>query len=149
MVSCRNFEVSCHGEGESKVYSLEVVGIAEQLIIAATNVSLHASNATTNAGGTNLMCFARHGAMPSMALHDYSIDINKGPLVIQSPKLGRWFIAILPVNISSKFGGIQNPSVCYFLYAQVRECPPGKAGLNCTSERYMLEVGLYSYEFSS
>ncbi|KAJ9171410.1 hypothetical protein P3X46_014784 [Hevea brasiliensis] len=145
MVHCKNLETSCHGEGEVKVYLLEVLGVAEQLTIMTSNVILSTtmSNNTFKASGTNLTYYVRHGAVPSMALHDYSGDISKDPLVIHSPKVGRWFIAIVPA-LSKEISGSQNSNlqVCYSITWQVVRCPLGKAGLNCTSERYVLETVL-------
>ncbi|KAF9668985.1 hypothetical protein SADUNF_Sadunf14G0060400 [Salix dunnii] len=145
VLSCKIFGSYCHGEGEPKVYALEVLGIAEQLKIVATNVSFTASpatNSTGNASIANLFYFARHGAMPSMTLYDYSGDISRAPLIIRTPKVGRWFVTILPTNISKEVGGIQNTNmqVCYSITWQVLNCPVGKAGLNCSSEKYMLQV---------
>ncbi|KAJ6972367.1 hypothetical protein D5086_025934 [Populus alba] len=146
VVSCKNFESYCHGEGEPKVYALEVLGIAEQLKIVATNVSFTAAptNSTGNASVANLMYFARHGAMPSMVLYDYSGDISKAPLIIRTPKVGRWFVTILPTNLSKEDGGIQNSNMqaCYSITWQLLNCPVGKAGLNCSSEKYMLQTVL-------
>ncbi|CAK7348855.1 unnamed protein product [Dovyalis caffra] len=146
VISCKNLESSCHGEGEPKVYALEVLGMAEQLTIMATNVSLTAapSNSIVNADVANLMYFARHGAMPSMALYDYSGDMSKAPLIIRLPKVGRWFVTILPTNLSKEVGGIQgnNLQVCYSITWQVLKCPVGKAGLNCSSDKYMLQTVL-------
>ncbi len=70
----------------------------KQFTILALNASLSTalSNNTFKASGTNLTYHVLHCAMPSTALHDYSGDINKAPWVIYSPKVGRWFIAILP-----------------------------------------------------
>ncbi|EEF50558.1 conserved hypothetical protein [Ricinus communis] len=145
VVSCKNFEASCHGGGELKVYLLDLLGIAELMTIMAVNVSstTNPSNNNVNASGTNLTYFVRHGAMPSMELHDYSGDINKTPLVIRAPKVGRWFIAILP-SLSKELGGSQNSStrVCYSIDWKVLQCPLGKAGLNCTLETYVLETVL-------
>ena len=145
VVSCKIFGSYCNGEGEPKVYALEVLGIAEQLKIVATNVSFTASpatNSTGNASVANLFYFARHGAMPSMTLYDYSGDISRAPLIIRTPKVGRWFVTILPTNISKEVGGIQNTNmqVCYSITWQVLNCPVGKAGLNCSSEKYILQV---------
>ncbi|KAF3956051.1 hypothetical protein CMV_018798 [Castanea mollissima] len=89
VVSCKNsLETSCLGDGEQKVYSLEVMGVAEELTIMAMNIRLNVT-ATNNSGnfiGVNLMCFVRHGAIPSAALYDNSSNISKGPLSIRSPK---------------------------------------------------------------
>ncbi|XP_024044233.1 uncharacterized protein LOC18047554 isoform X2 [Citrus clementina] len=139
-----SFDSPCHGNGEIKVFFLDVLGIAEQLIIMAMNVtfSMTQSNNTLNAGGANIVCFARHGAMPSEILHDYSGDISNGPLIVDSPKVGRWYITIIPVNLSKELGETRNAGiqVCYSLEWQVLECPMGKAGLNCKWERYILQT---------
>ncbi|KAJ0054471.1 hypothetical protein Pint_00462 [Pistacia integerrima] len=157
VVSCRNsFNTPCHGIGETNVYSLDVVGITEQLTIMAMNVSFNMtpSNNSVNVSGTNIMCFARHGALPSATLYDFSADIHKEPLTIPSPKVGRWYITVIPVNLSKELGEIHdtNAQVCYSLEWQVLECPMGKAGLNCTWEIYNLQTGIrresYLFEFS-
>ncbi|KAH7513094.1 hypothetical protein FEM48_Zijuj12G0160000 [Ziziphus jujuba var. spinosa] len=146
-VYCQNsLETSCHGDGEPKVYTLDIMGVAEELNIAAMDVRLNGtpSNTTSNSSGIDLLCFARHGAIPSATLHDYSINISKAPLVIRSPKVGRWYITLIPVNPSKDLGGVQdaNMSVCYSMESKVVECPLGKAGLNCTGEKYILQTVL-------
>ncbi|KAF2315284.1 hypothetical protein GH714_038701 [Hevea brasiliensis] len=85
MVHCKNLETSCHGEGEVKVYLLEVLGVVEQLTIMTSNVILSTtmSNNTFKASGTNLTYYVRHGAVPSMALHDYSGDITGGNIHVR------------------------------------------------------------------
>ncbi|XP_022757409.1 uncharacterized protein LOC111304758 isoform X2 [Durio zibethinus] len=145
MVSCRNnFETSCLGDGEMKIYSLEILRIAEFLTISAQNVRLRPLNSTGNSSEIDLMCFARYGAMPSATLHDYSGNLNKSPLVIPSPKVGSWYISILSLNLSKEIDGAQSnvSKVCYSLELQELECPLGKAGPNCSSERYMLQTVL-------
>lgn len=146
-VVCKNsFESSCHGDGEPKVYTFDVMGVSEELNIRALNVRFNgtSSNATGNVSEINLLCFARHGAIPSATLHDYSININKAPLIIRSPKVGRWFITLLPVNMTKEHGGMMESSikVCYSIESKVLECPVGKAGSNCTWEKYILQVVL-------
>ncbi|XVE73831.1 hypothetical protein DITRI_Ditri11bG0150300 [Diplodiscus trichospermus] len=145
MVSCRNnFETSCHGDGEMKTYSLEILRIAEFLTISAQNIRLRPLNSNGNSSGIDLMCFARYGAMPSATLHDYSGNLNKSPLVIHSPKVGQWYISVLALNVSKTIGWSQSnvSKVCYSLELQELECPLGKAGPNCSSERYMLQTVL-------
>ncbi|XP_028075756.1 uncharacterized protein LOC114277989 isoform X1 [Camellia sinensis] len=148
VVFCRNSDQnSCHGVSEPKIYSLDVAGIAEQLTIMAMNVRLNettSSNGTGNDSGIILMCYARQGAIPLPTLHDYSSNISEGPLVIRSPKVGRWYIAIHLVNLSSEIGGFEgmNVTVCYSLDWLMLQCPEGKAGLNCTWERYILQTVL-------
>ncbi|CAI0424880.1 unnamed protein product [Linum tenue] len=136
VISCGDSGISCHGVDEQKVYSLDVMDLPEQLTITARNVSVN-SNDNVNVSSIPLMCYARHGAMPSVALHDYSSDLNKAPLVINSPNLGRWFFAIVPTNP----GAMRNETrICYSVTGQVFECPSGKAGFNCTFERHALET---------
>lgn len=146
-VSCTNFgQLSCHGAGKPKVYSFDVLGISEQLTITAKNVSFGTLplNKTGNSGAVSLVCFARFGAMPSVAHYDYNASIDKTPFVIRSPKVGRWFIAIVPVDLSGSAGETQNTSknVCYSLGLDVVDCPLRKAGPNCSWERYQLQVNL-------
>ncbi|KAK8650552.1 hypothetical protein V6N13_140184 [Hibiscus sabdariffa] len=142
MVSCRNnFETSCLGDEEMKIYSLEILRIAELLTISAEDVRLRPLSSTGNSSGIDLICYARYGAMPSATLHDYSGNLNKSPLVISSPKVGQWYISILALNLLKVIGGSQSnvSKVCYSLDLQELECPLGKAGPNCLSERYMLQ----------
>ncbi|KAG5538347.1 hypothetical protein RHGRI_019062 [Rhododendron griersonianum] len=135
VIFCRNSNGnSCHGGLEPKIYALDVMGIAEQLTIVAANVKLNetaSSNGTWNASGIALMCYARHGAIPQATLHDYSANISEEPLVISSPKVGRWYFAVH-----------MNVKACYILDWLVFECPEGKAGFNCSWERYMLQTVL-------
>lgn len=145
-VSCRSsFENSCHVDGEPKIYFLDIMGLPEQLTVTVMDVRFNRTtlNFSGNVSEINVMCFARHGTIPLPNLHDYSTDIYKAPLVIHSPKVGRWYFTILPVNVSKEIGGIQDPTikVCYSMEWKVLECPLGKAGPNCTHERYMLQVG--------
>ncbi|GMH22455.1 hypothetical protein Nepgr_024298 [Nepenthes gracilis] len=147
MVSCRNFvESSCHGHDEQSIHYLEVVGLAEQLTISVRGIKLNgtSSKSVTYAGGIILMVYARYAAMPLEKVHDYSADINKGPLVIPLPKAGRWYIRIVLVNVTKELGRTENrsPKICYSLAFQVLECPRGKAGFNCSSERYALQTVL-------
>lgn len=142
MLSCRNnFETSCLGDEEMKIYTLEILRVAEFLTISAENVRLRPVNNSGNSSGIDLMCFVRYGAMPSATLHDFSGNLNKPPLVINSPKVGQWYISILALNLSKETGGSQSnvSKVCYSLELQELECPLGKAGPDCLSERYMLQ----------
>lgn len=145
-VSCRSsFENSCLVDGEPNIYFLDVMGLPEQLIVKLTTVRMNgtSSNFTGNVSEINVICFSRHGTIPLPNVHDYSADVNKAPLIINSPKVGRWYFTILPVNISKVIGGVQNATtkVCYSMELKVLECPLGKAGANCTWEKYMLQVG--------
>ncbi|MBA0831747.1 hypothetical protein Goarm_016186, partial [Gossypium armourianum] len=142
MVLCRNnFETSCHGDGEMKIYSLEILRITESLTISVQNLRLRPLDSIGNSSRIYLMCFARYGAMPLATLHDYSGDLNQSPLVIRFPKVGQWYISILALHLAKEIGGaLSNVSkVCYSLEVQELECPLGKAGPNCSSERYMLQ----------
>ncbi|KAI4355107.1 hypothetical protein L6164_003911 [Bauhinia variegata] len=149
---CRNsLDSLCVQEGVPNLYSLDIMNVAEELTITAASVRFNAtpSNNTPGASDVNLMCYVRHGAIPSASLHDYSSNLNKAPLVIRSPLIGRWYISILPVNLTTKLGGTPESDlrVCYVLESQVLECPYGKAGPNCTTEIYILQTVLRSGSF--
>lgn len=148
VVSCINSNLNfCHGIREPKIYYLDVLGISEQLTIMASNVrfieSGSSNGAAENGTGIILMCYARHGTLPLANLHDVSANISEAPLVIRSPKVGRWYIGIHLVGMSTKIGGLNdlNGNVCYSLDLQVLQCPEEKAGLNCKWEKYLLQVG--------
>ncbi|KAF9615313.1 hypothetical protein IFM89_022729 [Coptis chinensis] len=149
VTTCRNsFQTSCIGYIASGGYSLDVIGIVEQLMIRVVNVSLNESFPANNTGIGIL--YARHGAMPSSSLHDYGVDISMTPLFIPSPKAGRWYISILPVKQTKGPVAMEDKDItvhlCYSLDWQVMECPVGKAGPNCTSEAYMLQAVIRSGE---
>jgi hypothetical protein len=142
VVRCRNTDNEiCHEADGAKVFSLNVARIAEKLTITASNISFNLTESSniTNNSEIVLSCYARHGAMPTRALHDFSGNISQAPLIIPAPKLGYWYVAIHPINLSNGETGI-NTKVCYSLELQVLQCPAGKAGPNCTWERYMLQV---------
>lgn len=127
ITSCKNdFEGSCIDSNESKLYSLDLLGISEEIMISLKS---------NNSSNTTLMCYARHGAIPSSSTHDYSGNVNNAPLVIRSPKVGRWYFTILPLNFSN-----EDTKFCYSLEWKLLRCPINKAGLNCTWERYTLQV---------
>ncbi|XP_050386865.1 uncharacterized protein LOC126803146 isoform X2 [Argentina anserina] len=144
-ISCKNdFKTSCQRDWEPKFYSLDVVGISQELKIVAVDVWLNEtlSNNTRNGSDVTLMCFARHGAIPSESLHDYSSNINKSPLIMKFPKVGRWYITIFPVDLSKVLGGSLDTSikVCCSMESKLLECPLGRAGTNCTLETYTLQT---------
>lgn len=141
LVSCRNsIEDSCLGDNETKFYSLEIIGVVEQLIISTTNIEQ--SKTDNKAGKVVLICYARYGAIAQTTMHDFSGDISNGSLVVPLPKIGRWYITITHVITSKGFDAVQKnvAKVCFSLVWQVVECPFGKSGFNCTSELYSLQV---------
>ncbi|XP_071696783.1 uncharacterized protein [Rutidosis leptorrhynchoides] len=144
IVSCRNNnESSSSGLNEPKVYTLDLDAVSEKFTISIENVKVNQSQlsvGTSNHSSIGLMCYVRHGAIPSSSVHDYSGDIINGPLFIQSPKVGRWYITILPLDLSN--GMMGHVKVFYSLLLQMLQCPQNKAGLNCTWERYMLQTVL-------
>ncbi|XP_027772060.1 uncharacterized protein LOC107002631 isoform X2 [Solanum pennellii] len=147
MTTCGGTEKSCLDVAGSKVYSLDVVSIAEEIIITALNITftqLQRSNGAINSSGHPLMCYVRHGTLPQPQLYDYSADINRSPLVIPLPRLGRWYIKILPANLSESTSAIQemNSTICFSLEWQVLRCPVDKAGLNCTTAKYTFQTFL-------
>lgn len=135
LVTCKsNFEAFCVHEGMPNFFSLDIMNVAEEIIITAANIRFNVSRSND----ISLMCFVRHGAMPSVTSNDYSIDISKSPLVIHSPLIGRWYISIVPVNLTKTQDN--NVRVCYSVESQVPQCPLGKAGPNCTMDSYLLQV---------
>lgn len=147
VVSCSSVGDSCHGDNETKVFSLEITGMAEQFTISGKNIRLNGSlsfNNTDEAGDVVLMCYARYGAIALASLHDYSRDISKGPLTVPLPRAGRWYVTIAPFNLTKGFDRVQDSTmrVCYSLTWRVAECPSGKAGFNCSWDMYTLQTVL-------
>ncbi|CAJ1950171.1 unnamed protein product [Sphenostylis stenocarpa] len=147
VMTCKsNLDTFCAQEGVPELYSLDVTNMAEELTIMVANVKFNttASNNTSSANDASLMCFVRHGAIPSETLHDFSSDLNKAALIIRYPQIGRLYISIVPVNVSKKFGVTPygNLKVCYSMESQVLQCALGKAGPNCTMDRYTLQTVL-------
>ncbi|XP_071707803.1 uncharacterized protein [Rutidosis leptorrhynchoides] len=141
ITSCTNDGASsCFHTNESKFYSLDLFGVSEEIMISASNVTFNQtqSNGTNNGSKIILMCYARYGGISSSFTHDYSGDINSSPLVIRSPKVGQWYITIIPLSHSNN--SLVNMNVCYSLELKLLRCPIDKAGLNCTWERYMLQT---------
>ncbi|KAH1199777.1 Transmembrane protein 8B [Glycine max] len=135
LVTCKsNFEAFCVHEGVPNFFSLDIMNVAEEIIITAANIRFNVSRSND----ISLMCFVRHGAMPSVTSNDYNINIAKGPLVIHSPLIGRWYISIVPVNLTKTQDN--SVRVCYSVESQVLQCPLGKAGPNCTMDSYLLQT---------
>lgn len=145
--TCKSkIETFCVQEGLPNFYSLDISNVVEEVTIMVANVRLNITSSSNASGASdvNLLGFARHGAIPADSVFDYSSNLNKAPMVIRSPRIGRLYISILPVNLTKKFGGTQdgNVKVCYSMESQVLQCPLGKAGPNCTMGSYNLQVGL-------
>ncbi|XP_058754305.1 uncharacterized protein LOC131627466 isoform X2 [Vicia villosa] len=147
-MTCKsNFETLCAEEGVPNLYYLDITSAVEELTIMAGNIKLNITS-SSNASGVSdvkLLCFARHGAVPTNSLYDYSSDLNKSALVIHSPLIGRWYISLLPVNLTKKVGDTHHDGdvkVCYSLESQMLQCPFGKAGPNCTMSSYTLQTVL-------
>ncbi|KAL3829685.1 hypothetical protein ACJIZ3_018487 [Penstemon smallii] len=139
--SCKNANgIVCHEDDGPRMYSLDVLEVGEELIIKASNVTFNQTQRRNN----TLMSYARLGALPLKTVYDYSGDISKAPLVIPFPKAGRWYIAVQQIDISNKSEEFQNNGfrACYLLESQVLQCPGDKAGLNCMSEKYILQAFL-------
>lgn len=146
VVTCEDsFGVSCHGNMESKFFSLDVSETTEKLIIIAKGVTFDQElpiNITFDSSGVSLNLYAQYGAIPKKTLHDYSSDISKVPLVIPSPKVGTWYFTIQPVYPShiSREMEEKDIKVCYLMKGQVYDCLDGKGGPNCTWEKYVLKA---------
>lgn len=136
VISCSDsFPSSCLTGVETKTYALDVDGIAEQLVIMASNVKVDSNE-------SYLMCYARFGAIASETLHDYAGDIHKVPLVINKPKAGRWYIVASFSGRENRLvqGTNSSSKVCFSMNVKVLGCPVGKAGPNCGQQIYMLQV---------
>jgi hypothetical protein len=136
VISCADsFPSSCLTGAETKTYALDVDGIAEQLVIMASNVKVDSNE-------SYLMCYARFEAFASETLHDYAADIHKVPLIVNKPKAGRWYIVISLSGRENRFAQGTNSSsrVCFSINVKVLGCPVGKAGPNCGQQIYILQA---------
>lgn len=149
LMTCKSsLKTFCADEIVSNVFSFDIINVADKFTITASDVKFNVtpSNKTSGAADdVSLMCFVRHGSMPSVASYDYSSDLSKFPLVIHSPLIGRWYITIVPINPIK----IQdsNISVCYSVEYHVLQCPLGKAGPNCKMDIYTLQVVFFANIF--
>ncbi|XP_004492771.1 uncharacterized protein [Cicer arietinum] len=140
-VTCKSImETFCAHEGVSNFFTLDIINVAEEFTVMASDVKFNVtpSNKMSGANDVSLMCFVRHSTVPSVTSYDYSSDLNKGPLVIRSPLIGRWYITIVPINLKKMQDS--NVRVCYSVESHVLQCPIGKAGPNCTMDIYMLQT---------
>ncbi|XP_072955408.1 uncharacterized protein [Typha angustifolia] len=146
-IMCNNLnESSCLRHGELKFYFLDIVGIASQFEITAGAFHLNPMTLMNNTGNFSqvvLKCYVRYNAIPLKSSHDHSADISKEPLIIKSPKIGRWYIAVQVVNQTEVNGIIQEASLetnmCFSLEWQIFDCFNGKAGSGCSWDMYMLQ----------
>ncbi|KAJ1295396.1 hypothetical protein BS78_01G220600 [Paspalum vaginatum] len=123
----------CVRQGDMKFYFLDVVSLALQFEITAANFGVL---------GPSLICYLRYNAFPQRDLHDYSGDISHDPLVVKSPNIGRWYIAIETVNKTEMNVTSSTPvldTTCFSLKWQLTECLNGKTGTNCSWEAYGLQ----------
>ncbi|CAL9163504.1 unnamed protein product [Musa hybrid cultivar] len=147
LMTCNNtIELSCLRNGELNIYAVDIVSITSQFVVSLTDLRFNQTSSTENLGNFSeilLMSYARYNAMPLKSLHDYSTDISRAPLIVNSPKVGRWYIAFQAVNQTEASGTMQetflNGSLCFSFMLQVPECSSGKAGFNCTWEAHTLQ----------
>ncbi|PKA45859.1 hypothetical protein AXF42_Ash016885 [Apostasia shenzhenica] len=142
LVNCDNPQISCLADGELKFYFLDIAGPISHFIVTAAGLKLNQTSSSSAAGfdGILLMCYARFNGMPLSTLNDQFADISRGPLVIKSPKIGRWYVALQVLN-QKKGDGLTLPGdkLCFSIQWQLHQCLNGKTGLNCTWEVYMLQ----------
>lgn len=143
-VTCKTTNITCIGNREAKIYLLEVTHSVPLFEIMVNEVKFSQTTSINNTK-ISLMCYVRHNAIPSREIHDNSADlITTSSLIISSPKSGQWFVAVEVVNktnvnkdtVVSDFNG----NICFSFNWQFRECPDGKAGLNCSWQKYFLQV---------
>lgn len=123
----------CVRQGDMKFYFLDVVNLALQFQITAANFGVL---------GPSLICYLRYNAFPQRDLHDYSGDISHDPLVVKSPNIGRWYIAIETVNKTQTNNTASKPvldTMCFSLKWQLTGCLNGKSGTDCSWEAYGLQ----------
>jgi hypothetical protein len=118
----------CLRQGDMKFYFLDVVNLALQFEITAK---------TYGDKWLSLICYLRYNAFPQRDLHDYSGDISHDPLVVKSPNIGRWYIAVETVNKTQSAPMLDRR--CFSIEWQLTACSNGKAGTNCSWEVYGLQ----------
>ncbi|XWS49975.1 hypothetical protein CRYUN_Cryun12cG0048600 [Craigia yunnanensis] len=140
-IACGIFsETSCHKINEQKDTYVDVLEITEQLVAWVGNVTFN--QALRNTSGSTLMCYARCNAIPDETVYDYYGDIKKYPLIIQSPKVGKWYFIIHPIFQSNGDKGVEENDieVCYSVDWEMIVCPQGKTGPSCSWKRHMLQA---------
>lgn len=153
-ITCNDsIESSCLANGDWSIYAMELVSVTSQFVISLTDLSFNQTPSTGNSSGIMLMSYVRYNAMPLKSLHDYSSDLSVAPLIVKSPKIGRWFIAFQAVNQTESSGVMHETffggTTCFSVLLQVPECNSGKAGLNCSWEAHTLQVTTIKLVFSS
>ncbi|XP_042457064.1 uncharacterized protein LOC122041448 [Zingiber officinale] len=146
-MTCNNsIESSCLANGDWSIYSMDLVSVTSQFVISLTDLSFNQTPSMGNSSGIMPMCYVRYNAMPLKSLHDYSSDLSVAPLIVKSPKIGRWFIAFQAVNQTESNGVMHETffggTLCFSFLLQVPECKSGKAGLNCSWEAHTLQRAL-------
>ncbi|KAL6842424.1 hypothetical protein ACP4OV_027851 [Aristida adscensionis] len=123
----------CLRQGDMKFFFLDVVNLALQFEITSANFGV--------AQELSLICYLRFNAFPQRDLHDYSGDISRDPLVVKSPNMGRWYIAIETVNKTQNntTSATVLERTCFSLVWELTGCMNGKAGTNCSWEAYVLQ----------
>ncbi|XP_020591240.1 uncharacterized protein LOC110032068 [Phalaenopsis equestris] len=151
LVSCNNSLLSCIGNGELKVYSLDIVVPVAQFSITVAELMLNqtsVSNGLAGSEGILVMCYARYNAMPLSSVHDYSAEISRNPLIVNSPRIGQWFVALQVLNQKKIDGEIEGnfslATLCFSLEWLLYQCSYGKAGQNCTWESHALQGTMHS-----
>ncbi|XP_020581043.1 uncharacterized protein LOC110025101 [Phalaenopsis equestris] len=101
------------------------------------------SNGLAGSEGILVMCYARYNAMPLSSVHDYSAEISRNPLIVNSPRIGQWFVALQVLNQKKIDGEIEGnfslATLCFSLEWLLYQCSYGKAGQNCTWESHALQ----------
>ncbi|KAG9132534.1 hypothetical protein Leryth_008451 [Lithospermum erythrorhizon] len=145
VISCRSSDaVTCHEDGGPKIYSLNLLEMAEKLTVTASDVQINQTDSLNHPSNMMIMCYARQGALPSKVVHDYSGNIYAAPLVIEAPRLGFWYILVDLVNLTDEVERVQGNKIkiCYSLGFDVVQCPVDKAGSRCSWERYDVQTVL-------
>ncbi|KAJ1693394.1 hypothetical protein LUZ63_010092 [Rhynchospora breviuscula] len=126
-IICSNSnDSSCLNQGgSSKLYYIDISTMPSQF-----NISLK----TISSSGGILVGYVRYDVVPSGDAYDYSMQIGGSPLIVDFPRVGRWYIIVQATN----FTGL-NGTICFSLDWQVVGCGNGKAGTNCSWDALALQ----------
>ncbi|XP_031482282.1 uncharacterized protein LOC116252268 isoform X3 [Nymphaea colorata] len=143
---CKNSkQLECLRIGDVKMYSLDVTSMAFQVDLSVQDVK-NKPNISTGSSvkddSVQLICLARHNAIPSRTLYDYSADLSLSPLTIPFPKIGKWFISIYvlnPTSLNTEQNVNASSSICFSFKWQIYACATAKGGEDCQWESHMLQ----------
>ncbi|KAJ3682515.1 hypothetical protein LUZ60_015088 [Juncus effusus] len=118
-------------ENYSKLYYLDINSISTQYIISLKPVQNNNSN---NNQSLQIRGFVRYETVPAGNEYDYVLEISGTQLVLEFPKIGRWYVLINAI-----INGTTNDLLCFNLDWQIISCSNGNVGTNCSYNSHILE----------